>query len=263
MANDTIYSEYQRKSVDELERLRTLAEAYDSISTSFVDALPGLNPERVLELGPGIGSMADAFRRRWPKAAITVVDSDERIVSWGSAAGYESISIDLERHTELSGTYDFIYARAVVNLLYRRHELIEHLASCLTGDGLLTIEGFDFLPASGSSHSLLSDVWKALERGSHEVNVEVNWLEHLPALLESHGFTPVAAQHQMVIARAGGPAAQYWAMSLELAEPFLCPTFIEPKVLTQATELLRDSDHWLLLPGLTSVAAVRNVGASE
>jgi len=147
--------------------------------------IPVENPENVVDLGCGPGTITEWLQRRWPKAAITGIDSSVEMLG---AAREKHPDLDWEQadieQWMPKRPVELIYSNAALQWLDHHRPLLARLYAALAPGGVLAVQmprNFD-----QPSHALMR---QAAQEGP--------WREKLTPLLRP---SPVA------------PPAEYWRM---------------------------------------------------
>jgi len=147
--------------------------------------IPAENPESVVDLGCGPGTITEWLQRRWPKASVTGVDSSAEMLASARAKhpglAWEAADIELWMPRV---QVDILYSNAALQWLDHHRPLFARLYGALAQGGVLAVQmprNFD-----QPSHALMR---QAAQEGP--------WRDRLAPLLRP---SPVA------------PPADYWRM---------------------------------------------------
>ena len=206
----------------ERERLAQLAEARDPKTIAVLDGV-GIEPGmHVLELGAGMGTVSAWLADQ--------VGADGRVMS---------TDIDLRFHIEVpdnvivrehdveadrlpAGHFDVVHARAVLQHLPSRDEVMAKLVDALKPDGWLVVEDGYFtafadqeLPEPyGSVHRIVAsgsqNEWRDADYG-------VRVIDRMRAL----GLVDLDVEGDVWAMRPGEPGGEWWFLALERAMPRL------------------------------------------
>lgn len=253
----SMYDEYASGSQRERFRLTLLAAAYDARSQAIVGPLLSERTS-LLELGCGTGSMARFMADEAPDGQVVATELDVELCAGEPVANAVFIRHDVRTDEFEPASFDLIFARSVIATLPSRSHLLERLASWLRPAGVLVLQTFDFGPAA-TADSPLQDVWSAMVAGGELVRIESNWMHHCAVAIEQAGLRVDLAESTCGIERTGTSAAHYWAMSIDIARPFLEPGLLPDGTVSKAAEFLITPGNWCCLPALTTVIATRSV----
>lgn len=245
------YRAFECHGGDEWARLRLFDAAYDTLTHTELGKVAE-PPRRVLELGPGTGSILQEVSRRWPDAELWAVGRD-RATALLIPAGCEWIEHDLEQPLPLTQAFDLVIARSVLHLLDRRSKAIPELCEHLSRGGHILIQTIDLGPLVQRGGD--STIWQALLLLSRRSGIETNWLAALASVVEECGLSVVSAHHDMPFDHQDGPAARCWDMTITQAVPVLRKS-IGKERLQSMLDAPRERG-WRPYPGLTSVLGRR------
>ena len=223
--NDDRYGTDDHEVDLERERLSMPAAARDPKTFALLEQV-GIGPGmHVLELGAGNGSVSAWMAER--------VGIDGRVMS---------TDIDLRFHAEMPGNvivrqhdiehdslptghFDVIHARAVLQHVPTRDQVIEKLVDALKSGGRLVLEDGQFL---GFAEQQLPESYAGIHRiiagGSmnewHNPNYGLQILGRMRAL----GLTEPDVVGDVWAMRPGEPGGEWWFLALERAMPRLVDT---------------------------------------
>ncbi|WIM94295.1 class I SAM-dependent methyltransferase [Actinoplanes oblitus] len=152
--------------------------ALERVVATAAEAARGAPPARVLDLGGGPGLLAERMSRRWPAAAVTLLDLDPVLLELARAGlppAVEVVRADLASPAwpaVTGGGYDLI--TVVMTVHYLVPEAIRALYAAareaLAPGGLLVVA--DLMPDDG-----LPYVMRALDPGPGEGAAELAWAQ--------------------------------------------------------------------------------------
>jgi trans-aconitate 2-methyltransferase len=93
-------------------------------------------PRSILEIGCGEGRLLCRMADRWPEARVRGVDLSPEAVE---AARQRGLSVDVGGFADLGGSYDLVYAVAVLEHLPSPREFFATVAPALGSDGVLVV----------------------------------------------------------------------------------------------------------------------------
>ncbi|MFG3716031.1 class I SAM-dependent methyltransferase [Micromonospora sp. NPDC047730] len=134
-----------------------------------VEQIHGRPPERVLDVGGGPGTTAEAVLGRWPDAHVTVLDVDPALLALADAAlpQVRTVRADISSARWLppaGGPYDLVLALVTVHYLpeQRIHDWYAEARHLLRPDGLLLVaDAMPEAPVSPRRQGCGTDPWIA------------------------------------------------------------------------------------------------------
>ena len=210
----------------ERERLRSL-EATADPATLAAFAAVGVAPGwRCLEVGAGGGSVTAALAALVdPGGTVVAVDLDTRFVEALDAPNVEVHRLDITTDPVPGGPFDLVHARAVLEHLPSRDEVLARLAALLRPGGWLVVEDVDFLlpvnadPAAVAAPTpevarRLAAMWRANATFMATSGVDPEYGRWLPFRLADLGLEGVGASAaaQVLTPTAPSFAAARWSL---------------------------------------------------
>ena len=246
----------------ERQRLALLEQLFDEGARSKFIAL-GLGPgARCLELGAGGGSIA-----RWlcqqvgETGTVTATDLDTR---WLDAMDEPNLSVlrhDLLVDDFPAGSFDFIYARAVLEHIADRARALPRIVEWLAPGGWLFLQDFSMFPVESSAHPPLVRAYHAFESLIGRTGTDYTWTRTFPAPLSACGLDEVDASVEVPMMRGGSPAAEFIRQTVRALAPRMVEAaLIEQDDLSAVEALLTDSDLWDLGFALMSAWGQKSTG---
>ena len=160
--------------------------AMEDVVHTAAEALRDGPPQRILDLGGGPGVLAERMARRWPGAAVTLMDIDPVLLALARTALPGAVTVvdgDLSAPgwPARAGTgYDLI--TVVMTLHYLPAEqaraVYGHARRCLAPGGLLIVA--DLMPDDG-----LPALMGAMDPGAGEAAAELAWAQWWNEITES------------------------------------------------------------------------------
>ena len=128
MASDEEYV-LTKDFAGEHERLLLLEDHVDSLSVEAIEAV-GIGPgARCLEIGAGAGSIARWFAAKvGDPRFVTAIDLDTRLLQPLAAEGIEVVRHDVLVDDFPSESFDIVHARAVLEHIPAREEVLDRIA---------------------------------------------------------------------------------------------------------------------------------------
>ncbi len=131
-------------------RFSAAAETYDrharpqlALAQSVVSMLPGLYPEKILELGSGTGQLTRLVVEHFPKAPLDAVDLSEKMVEYSRARFQESPQINWivdDAQTFWGGDrYPLIVSSSALHWVTDLRATFENIYQCLEPSGTFAL----------------------------------------------------------------------------------------------------------------------------
>lgn len=264
MTNETkpesIYQAATDRAGQEAERLHAMAATFDHHSAPFLSTLGVAKGSKVLELGPGIGTITQLWMDLVGETGeVTVIDVATDMVE-PHGPNLRKVSADLNSAHLGESDYDVVWTRSTLGLLAQRSAVIGRAARALKPGGSLVIETVDFGVASKCGGKL-GQVWSGMIEGGELVNVETDWQAGLASVVEETGLEVVSLSHHASYCRSSSADLEHWVRTLRLAEEFLEPGVIPKGTINDAIDYISSTRSWQLMPGLTRVHARSARGA--
>jgi SAM-dependent methyltransferase len=213
----------------ERARLTALEAIYDPITVPHLTAL-GVGPGwRCLEVGGGAGSIA-----RWLAAAgasVRATDVDVRFLEDARAARVEALRHDVRTDPIEEGAFDLVHARALLEHLAERDQVIPRLVSALRPGGVLLVEDLTFGGATATAFEasavppelgpLVTTVQNAVAAGYRAIGADPQFGVRLPGCLVAAGLAEVEASVCIPLVRGGTRAAEFYLLGMEQVGPRL------------------------------------------
>lgn len=260
---------YNQAWQDERMRLDGLAAQFDPITFRQLDATGVGEGWHCLEIGAGTGSIG-----RWlatqvgPSGRVLVTDLDTRFLDELSGGPVEVQQHDISADPLTERSFDLIHARAVLEHIPTRAEVIPKLVAALRPGGVLVLE--DVVVVSAASQVWLSAVrppsaaaalgraMDAVAAGFRASGADPLFGLELPGLLTDAGLEQVEADMGFSLVRGGSTAAQFYALSLiELGDRLIAAGLLsQPDIDFVAAFAQRPESRWFSI-GLTSATGRR------
>ncbi|MFJ1705836.1 class I SAM-dependent methyltransferase [Kitasatospora sp. NPDC088346] len=235
----------------ERERLAALEQVYDEVTRERITALGVTDGWRCLEVGCGAGSVARWLARQvGGTGEVLAIDLDPRFLPDAAEPGLRVLRHDVTAGPLPGGDFDLVHARAVLEHLPQRDEVLRRMAGALRPGGWLVVEDFDiegpmadavarYWPADRGE--LAGRLLAALRGAFAAAGVDAGYGHRLPADLASLGLTGVGARIHAPLLPAGAP---FLDMTLGRMRPRLVATgLITDAEVTAAVELTRHHPH--------------------
>jgi 2-polyprenyl-3-methyl-5-hydroxy-6-metoxy-1,4-benzoquinol methylase len=204
---------------EEQRRLLLLEAAFDPFTIANLERIGVAEGWRCLELGAGAGSIAAWLAGR--AGAENVIATDLRPDLAGSAAdaGVRVLRHDVTRDPAPGDAFDLIHARALLEHLPARDEVIGRVAGWLAPGGWLLVEDSTVVSAIASRPELRRAMEALTAMLAGTVGSDFEWARRLPAPLERAGLTETAAELFGPVLSGGSPAALLMDATMRAAAP--------------------------------------------
>jgi SAM-dependent methyltransferase len=246
----------------ERARLTALEAIYDPITVPHLEAL-GVGPGwRCLEAGGGAGSIA-----RWLAAAgasVLATDVDVRFLEEATAGGVEVRCHDVRTDAMEEGAFDLVHARALLEHLAERDEVIPRLVHALRPGGVLLVEDAAFGGAMATAVEacavppdlgpLVTTMANAFAGGYRGIGADPEFGVRLPGRLAAAGLREVEASLCVPLVRGGTPAADFYLLTIEqVGQRLVAAGLCSAEDLERSAASFRDPDaRW---PSIALVSA--------
>jgi SAM-dependent methyltransferase len=226
---------------EEQRRLLLIEELLDPFTIANLERIGVAEGWRCLELGAGAGSIAAWLAGR--AGTEHVIATDLRLDFAGRAAdvGVRVIRHDITRDPPPGEEFDLIHARALLEHLPARDEVIERVAGWLAPGGWLLVEDSTVVPAIASRPELRRAEEALVAVLAATVGSDFDWARSLPVPLERVGLTETAAEVYGPVLRGRSPAALMMDATIRAAGPaMIAAGTLTPAELDQAAAAYAD-----------------------
>lgn len=208
----------------ERERLRGLEAAADPATLAAFTAVGVAPGWRCLEVGAGAGSITAALAERVGRAGkVVAVDLDTRFVDELAGPNIDVRQLDITRDTVTGEPFDLVHARAVLEHLPAREEVLGRLVDLLRPGGWLVIEDVDFMlgvygdaeqvaAPSADAARRLARMWRANTTFMRGNGIDPEYGRWLPMRFADLGLVGVqasAASHVITPTAPSFPAVRW------------------------------------------------------
>jgi SAM-dependent methyltransferase len=215
----------------ERARLAGLSAQFDPVTVRHLAAVGVAAGWHCLEIGAGAGSIA-----RWlagmvgSTGRVVATDVDTQFLDDLPRPPVEVVRHDITGDPVEQDAFDLVHARAVLEHLPSRGEVVPRLAKALRPGGVLVLEDIVFgaalLPAGGivsppSKAAAFSRVIPAMAAGFRAVGADPEFGLELPAALAAAGLRDVDAELTCRLVHGGSEESAFYATSLEEVGPRL------------------------------------------
>jgi 2-polyprenyl-3-methyl-5-hydroxy-6-metoxy-1,4-benzoquinol methylase len=205
---------------DELIRLHALADTYDPVSRSQIQALTVVPGARCLDVGAGSGTIATWLSDHVTTGQVIALDRDTRMLATATQlcpkvrvveADLTDVDLDL-------GTFDLIHARFVLMHLRPRQAVFSRLVSWLRPNGWIILSDFADLTMYVATERRWAHVMTALWTSlTATIGTDISWSRHYPTLLRQAGLSDIGVAVDLPSADSASPGATFWRLTLEQA----------------------------------------------
>lgn len=209
---------YQRvfdaEHADEQTRLLGFALTFDQYTLSHLAALPLPELPRVLEIGPGAGTVAEWITSTHPPAELTLLDRDTTVLDRLRPLATRCVHTDISEHLDQPGEFDLIHARLVLMHLPDPQQVVRRLASWLRPGGWLVLG--DALDASAlvADPRLVALMHAARTLASKVIGSSFEWATTFPDPLRRAGLTDLGVAADVPAFTADSPLAATLSMTV-------------------------------------------------
>jgi len=212
--------------------LAGLSAQFDSVTVRHLGALGVAAGWHCLEVGAGAGSIA-----RWLAATVgstgrvVATELDTQFLDDLPRPPAEVVRHDITSDPVEQDAFDLVHARAVLEHLPSRGEVVTRLVTALRPGGVLLLEDIVFggalLPVSGrivsppSKTSAFSRLMPAMAAGFRAAGADPEFGLELPAALAAAGLRDVDAEFTSRLVRGGSEESAFYTMAVQDLGPRL------------------------------------------
>ena len=256
---------YNQGWEQEHARLAGLAAQFDQITVRHLAATGVGSGWQCLEIGGGGGSIA-----RWLAAAVgatgrvVVTDIDIRFLEELSGLNVEVVRHDVTSDPIEPEAFDLVHARAVLEHVPGRDEVVARLVKALRPNGVLVVEDVVFGGAAAQvwervvhppQHgSAMTRVAQAMASGFRAVGADPEFGLALPEALTAAGLRQVDAELTYRLVHGGSEESAFNDLSLrEVGPRLIAAGLLAPDDAERAAALVRDpASRWLSVGMVTA-----------
>jgi 2-polyprenyl-3-methyl-5-hydroxy-6-metoxy-1,4-benzoquinol methylase len=249
----------------ERARLAGLSAQFDPVTVRHLAAVGVAAGWHCLEIGAGAGSIA-----RWLAATagstgrVLATDLDTQFLDDLPHPPVEVVRHDITDDPVEQDAFDLVHARAVLEHLPSRREVVPRLAKALRPGGVLVLEDIVFgaalLPVSGrivsppSKAAAFSRVIPAMAAGFRAVGADPEFGLELPAALAAAGLRDVDAELTSRLIHGGSEESAAYTMSLrELGPRLIAAGLLTAQDLAEPLAFVQDPvSRWFSLGMVTA-----------
>ena len=255
---------FDQAAEQERTRLGGLSALFDPVTFRHLAAI-GVGPGwRCLEIGAGAGSVAGWLSAKvGPDGRVTATDVDVRFLDQ-LGDNVEVVRHDVTSDPLEQNTFDLVHARAVVEHLPARDEVIGRLVSALRPGGVLVLEDFVFGDAATdaveatvspeANGPVMTRVLQAVSKAFRAIGADSLYGLQLPAALSAAGLKEVDAELTFRLIQGGSPQSAFYSQTYrERGARLIELGLLTPADVDQAIAFVDDpTSHWLSIGVVTS-----------
>lgn len=236
----------------ERRRLSLLEEVFDPATIRRLDACGVGTGAKCLEIGGGAGSVAGWLCRAvGPTGHVTATDLDTRWLQELEEPNLSVLVHDITKDQFAPESFDIIHARAVLEHIATREDVLPRLVEWLVPGGILLLEDAANFPVDAAADPGYGRAWLACSEILARTGTDYRWPATFPDPLKRAGLRDVGADVALPMMRGGSPVAEFWSLTIE----FLRPQVVEAGLLADADidsarAYLADSNFWDLSPAI-------------
>ena len=216
------YGTHEDEAGIERERLAMLAAVRDPKTFAVFERIGVSEGMHVLEVGAGTGSVSGWLSKKVGDVGKVLSIYIDLQFHAGMPDNVEVKKLDIESESIPKETFDIIHARAVLQHLPSREEVIPKLIQGLKPGGWLVLEDGQF---TGFGEQSLAEPYKTIHQimavGSREKWREPNFGLHILDRFRSNGLTDLDVIGDVWAMRPNEPSGEWWFLALERAIPRL------------------------------------------
>ncbi|HEX8648103.1 MAG TPA: methyltransferase domain-containing protein [Thermoleophilaceae bacterium] len=244
----------------ERERLAAMEHTFDEGSIRNLAAIGVAEGWHCLEVGAGSGTIASWLCSRvGPTGRVVATDVDTRFLERIDHPNLEVRLHDVTSDPLEEGRYDLVHARAVLEHLPARDDVVARLVQTVKPGGWLALEDFDLTPVLESAadawfarpeegRELVLKVFRAIRDALTSAGADLGYGGRLPDVLARHGLVDIDAELQSRLVRGGTVRADYSRLTIELLRPVLAE-HLDDAELEESIRRHHDPDtSWMSLP---------------
>ena len=225
---------------------------YDVGTRRYLEAVGVAEGWRCAEVGAGAGSITQWLSDRvGTSGAVLAIDLDIRFVEPLAERGNVEVRIqDITAEPLEESAYDLVHARAVLEHIPSRDEVVPRLVAALRPGGALVLEDVVIRhPPFHPPSALWDRVGEAFTRAFELTGADALYGLRLPAAMEAAGVQDVESEARSRVAFSGTPSVDFMALSLEqLGDRFVAAGLLTADEVAQARDEIRTPGRVVLAP---------------
>jgi SAM-dependent methyltransferase len=239
----------------ERRRLALMAQALDPHTTRRLQALRPKPDGRFLELGAGLGTIAQWLARTHPGAEVVATDISTAFLRELTEPNLTALQHDLTTDDFPCGTFDLIHLRWVLSNLRGPETLLARITPWLAPGGWLLVEEATDLAVASSPHDAFRcTTYACLHAARRRFGADGHWTRELPAHLAGLGLRDCGSDGNWPGFTGGEPWPTFWRLSFErvLPDVIVAGDLTEEEARTGLAALTDPTFHDF---GITTIAA--------
>lgn len=242
----------------ERDRLARLESGMDPGTIRHLESLGVESGWRCLEIGAGGGSIAE-----WlcacvgPSGQVVATDLQTKFLEAIEAPNLKVRRHDITKDDLEQDAFDLVHARAVLEHLPARDEVLKRMIAALRPGGWLLLEAHDFmslLPISQQGAELFTKVSNSFLKMLSQGGFDPEYGRRIGVQLRRHGLAAVSVEGRMYEMGGDLPLTSVWSLVAQrLHQPLIETGLLSSNEIDQAVNLIEGSDFFALSP--TFVAA--------
>ncbi|MFD5510019.1 class I SAM-dependent methyltransferase [Streptomyces sp. NPDC127051] len=223
----------------EARRLRALEDFADPGTRTMLDGRGLAAGRRCLELGAGAGSIARWLATRCAPGEVVATDLDTSLLPT-DVPNLAVLHHDAVREDLPAASFDLVHARALLEHLPEREEVLAKMVRWTVPGGWVCVDGMIMLVPPGSARNAYHRCLNGLiALGAGSMRADAGWAIALPRLLADAGLEEVDVQCTPGRVGPGGNADLLLRLTLEQTGTAMVDQgLIQPQDLTDCTRLL-------------------------
>ena len=199
------------------DRLKTLAERSDGWTRRLLTQLGIGGGWRCLDVGTGAGTVATWMGEQVaPDGQVLAVDVDTRFAP-RSSAGIEFRQLDVTTDPLPAGAFELVHARAVLEHLESRDEVLDAMVAALVPGGWIVVADGDWSPFDSQDlpEPFASLHWAVRRRAVSEQGFDPYLGRRLLAALVARGLEDARCEGRTYTMQGGTSSAEWYVGALE------------------------------------------------
>jgi trans-aconitate methyltransferase len=231
---------------EERARLARIEETFDPWTLRAIEATRPQHGWCCLEIGGGGGSVAEWLCNRvGAKGRVVATDLETKFLEAIDAPNLEVRKHDIVSEALEQDYYDLVHARAVLDHLPQRDEIVPRLVDALKPHGWLVIESGDFstvqmVEGSSAHAAFFRETFAKAVEVSRSFGAEMNYGRRLGEVFRDSGLESVAVEGYIIEWGAGHPLASLYDLTFQrLQVPILQSGALDAGDYNRLMELIR------------------------
>ncbi|MEZ4683534.1 MAG: methyltransferase domain-containing protein [Caldilineaceae bacterium] len=237
----------------ERNRLARLEKGMDPGTIRHLEALGVAKGWRCLEIGAGGGSIAEWLCERvGSEGRVVATDLQTKFIEAIDVPNIEVRQHDITTDNLEQNAFDLVHARAVLEHLPARDEVLQRMIAALRPGGWLLLEAHDFLsllPISQQGSELFTKASNAFLTVLNQNGLDPEYGRRIGLLLRHYGLTSVGVEGRMYEMGGDLPLTAVWSLVVQrLRQPMTEAGLLSSHEIDEAVELIEGSQFLSLSP---------------